>query len=292
MPSIPFTMTCGLLLLLFPSPGRGAGPPLDLEGTFQQGGMVVGYTAPGTEVLFQGRPLRVSDSGAFLFGFGRDAPSSAVLTLIGPFGERISRRLEVRARRYRVQRINGLPGRLVTPRPGDLARILLERTMLRRARNHDSPLTGFLGPFRWPVKGRITSAYGSRRILNGQPRRPHLGVDIAAPPGTPVRAPAPGRVRLAAEGLYFSGETLVIDHGHGLASSYMHLERILVREGEYVRRGQIIARVGATGRVTGPHLDWRVTLFGCHLDPELVAGPPPPADPEGSPGSEAAPRTP
>ncbi|KPV40348.1 hypothetical protein AN478_08420 [Thiohalorhabdus denitrificans] len=257
-------------LLVFPQ-AAGSPSPVQLKGSFQQGGLVVGKTTPGTEVRFRGRPIRVSEKGAFLLGFGRDAPRKAQLTLISPDGTRDSAAIPVRQRAYATQRLEGLPEHKVTPLAEHLPWILLDRAMVQKARSLESPYPHFHADFRWPVHGPISSVYGSQRILNGKPRKPHTGVDIAAPTGTLVRAPAPGRVRLAEKGLFFSGGTLILDHGHGLSSSYLHLGEILVKEGERVGKGDPIARVGATGRATGAHLDWRINLHGCSLDPALVA---------------------
>ncbi|MFA9462106.1 M23 family metallopeptidase [Thiohalorhabdus sp. Cl-TMA] len=269
----PFTtrLLPPLVLLLLPTAAFCGSPALQLKGTFQPGGMVLGKTSPGTTVIFRGQPLRVSENGAFLLGFGRDDQGEAELTLVSDSGEKRTEVLRIPPRDYPTQRIEGLPERLVTPLPRDLADILLDRIMVREARSHESALSGFRSAFQWPVDGRISSVYGSQRILNGEPRQPHLGVDIAAPAGTTVRAPAPGRVRLIAEDLFFSGKTLVVDHGHGLSSSYLHLREVMVEEGTLLRQGQPMAKVGSTGRVTGAHLDWRLTLFGCSLDPVLVA---------------------
>ena len=182
----------------------------------------------------------------------------------------------MKPREYRIQRIDGLPPGKVTPRSKeDLARIRREVAMVKRARLTDDARTDFLGGFRWPIKGPISGVYGSQRILNGEPRQPHYGVDIAVPTGTKALAPAAGVVTLAHPDMFFSGGTLIVDHGHGLSSAFLHLSRILVKKGQRVAQGQPIAEVGATGRVTGPHLDWRINLFGRRIDPELLVGPMP-----------------
>ena len=142
--------------------------------------------------------------------------------------------------------------------------------MAREARKLDAERTDFLTGFIWPAKGRISGVYGSQRILNGQPRRPHFGVDVAAPVGTEVRAPADGVVTMVHSDMFYSGGTMILDHGHGLSSSFLHLHRILVKKGQRIRQGDLIAEIGATGRVTGPHLDWRINLFAKRLDPQLL----------------------
>ena len=147
--------------------------------------------------------------------------------------------------------------------------------LVKATRKLDDPRTDFLDGFIWPSQGPISGVYGSQRILNGKPRRPHFGVDVAGPVGTPVVAPAGGVVTLAHPDMYFSGGTLVIDHGHGLSSAFLHLSRILVKEGQRVEQGEPIAEIGATGRVTGAHLDWRMNWFEQRIDPQLLAGPMP-----------------
>jgi len=249
---------------------------LELEGEAVEGALLVGRVAPGSVVSVDGRPVRVSPAGRFLVGLHRDAPETVTVRAVDRNGERTERVLTVRQRTYRVQRIDGLPQRKVDPDPDDLARIRADAAMVRAARERDDPREDFLAGFEWPVRGRVSGVYGSQRILNGQPRQPHFGVDVAVPVGTPVRAPAPGVVSLTHLSMFYSGATLVIDHGHGLSSSFLHLSRILVKTGERVLTGQVVAEVGATGRVTGPHLDWRVNLFEARLDPVLLVGPMPP----------------
>ena len=247
-----------------------------LDGPRTQGGLLRGRVVPGSTVELGGVPVRVSRDGWFLIGFGRDAPPEAELAVVFPDGRRERRILEVAPREYRIQRIDGLPARKVTPRSEeDLARIRAEVRMVKKARTIDDSRTDFLDGFRWPVKGRISGVYGSQRILNGEPRRPHYGIDIAAPAGTKVLAPAGGVVTLTHPDMFFSGGTLIIDHGHGLSSAFLHLSRILVETGERVAQGRPIAEVGSTGRSTGPHLDWRMNLFDQRIDPSLLAGPMP-----------------
>ncbi len=252
-----------------------AAPDLYLDGEFRQGGLAIGRTLPTARVEVGERPVRVSDRGVFLLGFGRDAPSQLRVVVTGPQGSSTERTLEIEAREYPEQRIDGLPRRLVTPSQADLVRIRAEQALVQRARARDDARTDFLTGFQWPVVGRVTGTYGVRRVLNGEPRQPHYGVDIAAVTGTSVIAPADGIVTLVHPDMFFSGGTLMVDHGHGLHSAFLHLHRILVREGQRVRRGEVIAEVGATGRVTGAHLDWRVNWFEERLDPELLAGPMP-----------------
>lgn len=255
-------------------------PVLVLDGEVTQGGLITGRTEPGTRVLLDGQPLRVSADGTFLIGIGRDQTGPLALTVAAPGARQTRRELAIKPRTYRVQRVDGLPESRVTPPPEVSRRIQEEAARIREVRNNDDPRTDFQSGFVWPLLGRVTGVYGSQRILNGKPRRPHYGVDVAAPVGTPVVAPADAVVTLVDPDMYFSGGTLVMDHGHGLTSTFIHLSKILVETGQSVRQGQIVAEVGATGRASGPHLDWRMNLFDTRLDPALVAGPMPAATAE------------
>lgn len=187
-----------------------------------------------------------------------------------PDGTRESRELNVQARTYETQRINGLPSRMVTPSEEALKRIRRENTWIAAVRRLDTDQPHYRTGFAWPVIGTVTGIYGSRRILNGEPRRPHYGIDIAADRGTPVRSPADGVIALAEDDLYFTGGTVMIDHGYGITSVLSHLETLDASVGQSVRQGEVIGTVGSTGRVTGPHLDWRVNWFEVRLDPALL----------------------
>ncbi len=244
-----------------------------LEGASTQGGLVQGLVPSGTRVSVDGRPVRVSDTGIFLVGIGRDDVDDIVIRATLVDGQVHERVIQITARDYQIQRIDGLPQSKVTPDASVLDRIHRETALVKARREIDAPRTDFLTGFMWPAQGRISGVYGSQRILNGEPRRPHFGIDVAAPVGTPVYAPADGIVTLTHEDMYFSGGTLIIDHGHGLSSAFLHLSRILVSEDEVVRRGDLIAEIGATGRATGPHLDWRMNLLDKRIDPELLVGP-------------------
>lgn len=257
-----------LCLLLLCGPAWAGS--VDLSGPFVQGGMIVGKTAPGATAALDGKPLRVSEDGVFVFGLHRDDTGSVTLSVILPDGKAISRSEKIEPRTFDIQRIDGLPPKKVTPPEEVLNRIRREAEAVRAARARDTAIVAFAGSFLWPVEGRISGVYGSQRILNGQPRQPHYGVDIAAATGTPVAAPAAGLVSFADNDLYFSGGTLMIDHGHGVASTFLHLEKIDVKVGDWVERGARIGTVGETGRATGPHLDWRVNWFEKRLDPQLL----------------------
>jgi murein DD-endopeptidase MepM/ murein hydrolase activator NlpD len=246
---------------------------LEWHGTFTQGGVIIGRTEPGTQLVLDKQAVRVSPEGVFVFGFDRDAPTMARLEARFPEGERVLRLLSVAPRKYDIQYIDGLPPQKVTPPPELLERIRQEAAQVAEVRRQDLSKPYFLNGFQWPVMGHITGVYGSQRILNGQPRRPHYGIDIAAPAGTPVQAPADGMVTFVHPNMYFSGGTLILDHGHGLSSSFLHLQSIHVKVGQKVKQGDMIATVGATGRVTGSHLDWRMNWFTERIDPGLLVPP-------------------
>ena len=251
---------------------------LELTGTLSQGAMLVGQVEPGTKVeLNVGRkqsrnfrPIHVEKDGSFVFGLGRNAPKEIELITVNGDGQVKNYTFEVLQREYREQRIEGVPQKTVTPPAEVLDRIRRETAMVKKARSGNSSLRDFLAGFVTPLDGIVTGVYGSRRVYNGTPGRPHYGVDIAAPTGTAVVAPAPGVVKLVHNDMFYSGGTLIIDHGQGITSTYIHLSEVVVAEGQKVKTGDLIARVGASGRATGPHLDWRINWFDVRLDPALV----------------------
>jgi murein DD-endopeptidase MepM/ murein hydrolase activator NlpD len=260
------------LLLSFTAARAGS---LVLEGPLEQGGLVHGRTEPGARAALDGRAVRVAPDGNFIFGFGRDAPAEAKLEIVFPDGTREARALAVAARQYDVQRINGLPKEQVSPDAKELERIKREAALIGKARAVDSDLLFFEQAFEWPAVGPISGVYGSQRILNGEPRAPHLGIDVAAPRGSPVLAAAAGTVTLAEPDLFFTGGTVIIDHGYGLATTYQHMDSLAVKLGERVAAGERVGTVGATGRVTGPHLHWSLNWYEVRLDPGLLMGPMP-----------------
>jgi len=253
------------------------GGELTLSGKMVQGGLVLGRSMPPARVTLDGKPVRVARDGRFVIGFGRDSRAKAVLRAAFPDGGVKTRTLAIGQRKYRIQSIDGLPPRQVTPSPRDLKRIRAEGRRISAARRRYTDAAWYREGFIWPAIGRISGVYGSQRVLNGKPRRPHFGVDVAAPVGTPIRAAADGIISLAATDLFFTGGTLIIDHGHGISSVYSHLSAIHVKQGDRVKKGDVVAALGGTGRATGPHLDWRVNWFQTRLDPQLLVGPMPPA---------------
>jgi len=255
-----------LLLILAHAPSLAS---VSLDGPTVQGGLLTGQAPPGSEVTLDGEPLMVSGDGHFLVAFGRDDTATRSLLVTLPDGEQWQSDLRPDQREFDIQRIDGLPDEQVTPPQEVLQRIRDDAALARRARQRSDERTDWVGGFSWPVIGRITGVYGSQRILNGNPRAPHWGIDIAVPTGTPVEAPASGVVTLTHD-MYFSGLTIFLDHGHGLISSFLHLSQISVEEGQRVERGELIGKVGATGRATGPHLDWRMSLGDVRIDPALL----------------------
>ena len=259
------------VLLLFATPAYAAA--LDLKGEPVQGGLIFGKTEAGATVLLDGKPILTSAGGDFVIGFSRDGKGPHELTIVGRDGRRESRVLAVIERSFDIQRIDGLPERQVTPNADDLARIRTEAAEMKQARGHIGADALFRSGFDWPAEGPISGVYGSQRILNGQPRAPHFGLDIAGATGTPVRAAAAGTVLFAHPGMYFNGRTLVIDHGLGLQSIYLHLSEISIQPGARVEKGQIVGKIGATGRVTGAHLHWGLQWNEIYVDPQLVLPP-------------------
>ena len=257
------------VLAAFASISASAAEPV-LEGEAVQGGLIIGHAPPEARVTVDGESVTRASDGTFLVAFSRDRTEPKRIVAELPDGTRWARDLAPRERTFEIQRIDGLPPKQVTPDPESLERIRAEARLVSAARGRRDDRTDFAEGFVWPVTGPITGVYGSQRILNGEPRNPHWGIDIAAPTGTPVRAPAAGIVTLAHDDMYFSGGTLLLDHGLGLSSAFLHLDEILVQPGQRVEQGEVIARVGATGRVTGAHLDWRMNLGDIRVDPGLL----------------------
>lgn len=249
---------------------RDLGHGIRLEGNFTQGGMVMGQAPVGAKIQFQKRMLPVSANGVFVLGFGRDDVSPQTLQITLPGGAQQNIALAIRKREFQIQKVTGVPARTVNPDPKDMARIEKEQAAVGSAREVVSLHTFFRDEFVWPVKGPVTGVYGSQRFYNGEPRSPHFGVDLAVPHGTTIVAPADGVVSMAYPDMFFSGDTIVLDHGMGISTSYLHMSKMLVKKGDVVKKGQPIGKVGATGRATGPHLCWRLNWFQSRLDPQLI----------------------
>ncbi len=261
-----------------PFSARAASTRVFIPADTKQGTLIVGRTELGASITLDGKRLSVSGDGHFAFGFPYDRKAPSTLAVRFTDGSRETRQVAPGLRMYEIQRINGLPEDYVSPPPDILARIKREGELnaSKRALDHDYPW--FAEAFDWPAHGIISSVYGSQRILNGEPQTPHLGVDIAAPAGTPIAAPADGFVSVAAD-QYLNGSFTMLDHGHGVSTLYLHQNKRLVKEGDKVSRGQVIGEVGQTGRATGPNLHWAMFWFQVGLDPSLAtSAPQPPKD--------------
>ncbi|MFZ7094555.1 M23 family metallopeptidase [Luteimonas dalianensis] len=257
-------------------PASGEQPPAAADArivfpaSVQQGAMVLGRVPPGSAVEYDGRSLRVTGYGSVVFGVGRDASGPARVLVTRPDGGTQAVEIAVTARDWPLQRVDGVPPATVDPPAALAERIRREQALVTAARVDDRPLTGFAQHFEQPVQGRISGRFGRARVYNGKPGSPHSGMDIAAPQGTAIRAPADGVITLAEPDLYITGGTVLIDHGHGIGSNFLHMSRLDVAVGDAVRQGQVIGAVGSTGRSTGPHLHWGMTWFGTRIDPQLV----------------------
>ncbi|WP_229801663.1 M23 family metallopeptidase [Halioglobus japonicus] len=249
----------------------------DLEGNLIQGGLVYGEVAPGSQVTLDGDALTVLEDGTFFAGFGRDNAATAELVITGD--SPCTQTLNIASREYRISRVEGVPQKTVTPSEEHLARIRRERALVSAAKrqrlDREDLLLGALAGFEWPATGRISGVYGSQRFYNGKPGNPHYGVDVAVPTGTPVYAPTAGVVTLAEDDLFYSGGTVILDHGFGLSSSFLHMSKIHVEVGQELKTGDLLGEVGATGRATGPHLDWRMSWRNQRVDPQLLVPPMP-----------------
>lgn len=238
-------------------------------GTFQQGGLVLGQLAEGETVSYKGKSLKINNKNQFLLGFGRNESSEVEITVHDQLGER-NIILNIAARDYAIQKIEGVPQKTVNPSKEHLNRIQQDAASVRQARRLISNQDDFTAGFIEPSSGPITGVYGSQRFYNGVPKSPHYGIDYAAPTGAPVIAPAGGIITLVHNDMFYSGGTLILDHGHGLSSTFLHLSQILVTQGQRVTPGMVIAKIGASGRATGPHLDWRMNWLDQRIDPQLV----------------------
>ena len=235
-----------------------------------QGALVFGKVPPGSQVRYRERLLRATGYGTVAFGVGRDETGPLKVDVTLPSGRVEPVSIAVTPRDWPVEHVNGVPPKTVNPPPEIAARIQREQALVTAARERDDERTDFALPFQWPVQGRISGRFGNARVYNGQPGAGHSGMDIAAPDGTPVKAPAGGVVTFASPDLYLTGGTVLLDHGHGVSSNFLHLSRIDVRVGDRIEPGQVIGAVGATGRATGPHLHWGMNWFDTRIDPLLV----------------------
>ncbi|MCE9684877.1 M23 family metallopeptidase [Shewanella sp. AS16] len=239
---------------------------VSFQGEFRQGALIRAAAPAGTRVSLNGEPLRVTPGGQFAFGFDRDAGAEQSLSLVYPDGLTEIKPLKVAKRQYDIQQVKGISKQIMQPDPKALARAAKDSAAVKAARATDSAQTGFLSDFIWPLTGRVSGVYGSQRVYNGVPGNPHFGVDVAAKTGTVVVAPADGVISLAVPDMFYSGGTVIIDHGYGVSSSFLHLSKLYLKVGDAVKQGQAVAEVGSTGRATGPHLDWRINWYQMRLD--------------------------
>lgn len=241
-------------------------------GIYQPGGYLIGAVEPGSEIYFKEKRLSYQSNGLYVIGFDREDSGIQEISFVDRVGGRRSQLLDIGSRQYNIQRINGIPASKVTPEKRDEERIYQEFEQVRFARGRQSSHSSWQQPFIWPLYGPITGVYGSQRVLNGIEKSPHFGVDVARPIGTPVYAPNSGQIVLA-DDLYFSGNTVIIDHGMGVLSTLMHMDDIVVSAGNSISQGDIVGHVGTTGRSTGPHLDWRINWNNIPIDPTFWVPP-------------------
>ena len=243
---------------------------VEFIGEFKQGSFILGKAKPNSKVIVDKKRIRVTKDGYFAFGLDRDRKNNVLIKITDKKGTQILEK-KVFKRKYQIQRIDGLPPKQVTPPPEVYERIKKDNILIGEARSIDSALIFFKNKFIYPIdKYIVTGVYGSQRILNGKPRWPHYGIDIAAKQGTMIKSSGSGVVTMAEDDLYYTGGTVIMDHGHGISTIYSHLENVLVSVGDQINQGDIIGTVGSTGRSTGPHLDFRVNWFQTRLDPMSV----------------------
>jgi len=243
---------------------------VEFIGDFKQGSFILGKTDPNSKVYIDNRKVRVSSDGYFAFGLDRDRKNNVLIKVKNGMETKLIEK-KVFKRKYKIQRIDGLPSKQVTPPPEVYERIKKDNILIGKARAIDSKLVFFKDKFIYPIdKYIITGVYGSQRILNGKPRRPHYGIDFHAPEGTPVKSMMDGVVTLVENDMYFTGGTIIFDHGHGVSTLYMHMKDINVKKGQKVKKGEVVGTLGQSGRATGPHLDIRLNWFEVKLDPASV----------------------
>lgn|SRR5690606_268645 len=246
---------------------------LTLKGEPVQGALLIAQTNSGAHVAIDGQAIKTDPEGYFMFGFGRFDEQAKTIAITYQ-GQTHQKTIAVKKREFPEERIDGLPADKVNPPASFWERIKKEQAQVKQARSVFSEDRYYLADFIWPAQGRVSGVYGSRRILNGEPKRPHYGMDIANATGSTVVAPIAGTVTMAVDDHYYTGGTIILDHGYGLNSTYLHLSQVNVEVGQVVKQGEKIGEIGMTGRATGPHLDWRINLgTDVRLDPELLLPP-------------------
>jgi len=266
------SLKCTLYFIFVGSSFTYAAEDIKLQGELTQGSLLIGKVTPGSHVSLDGKELDVTRFGEFVFGFGRDSKLDHQISWKDPQNTLHNKKLKLKKRQYKTQKVDGVPQKTVTPGQDKLTRIRAETALVKAARQTRSMHRYFLQAFIAPFDGPITGVYGSQRIYNGTPKRPHFGLDYAGPVGALIHAPANGVVTLTHDDMFYSGGTLIMDHGHGVSSTFIHLSELLVHEGQEIKQGDVIAKVGAGGRSTGPHLDWRVNWYDVRIDPQKVLG--------------------
>tara|TARA_B110000259_G_scaffold177438_1_gene214610 strand:+ start:381 stop:1211 length:831 start_codon:yes stop_codon:yes gene_type:complete len=242
----------------------------ELKGKFEQGNLIVGKTTPGSKIYIDKKQIKVSKKGFFVFGLNKDRKNDVAIEIVeNGFNKKIIKK--VYKKKYKIQKIDGLPKKQVTPPKEFYERIRGDNKLIGKARSINSNLSYFINEFKIPIKNTIiTGVYGSQRILNGIPKSPHYGLDFAAKEGTNIKAMLDGVVTLSEIDLYYTGGTVIFDHGHGVSTLYMHMKDIFVKKGQKIKQGEVIGTVGKTGRSTGAHLDIRLNWFDVKLDPASV----------------------
>ncbi len=252
---------------------------IELPGSTTQGSLIIGRVPAGSivEVVDESpadnapaTPLTVAGNGRIVFGIGRDETATKILHIRLRNNEIVHRKITIDKRQFNIENINGVPENTVNPPPDIAARIEREQAEVIAARLRNDDRRDFDTTFIWPVEGRISGVYGSQRIYNGTPKSWHSGLDVAAAQGTPIKAPAGGIITFAKPDLYLTGGTVLIDHGMGISSNFLHLSRLDVKVGDRVEQGQIIGLVGMTGRATGPHMHWGMNWLKVRIDPALL----------------------
>ncbi|WP_160054268.1 M23 family metallopeptidase [Shewanella litoralis] len=266
-------MSAALLLMASALGFSASVVAVTFEGKFEQGALVRGTVPAGSKILLNGEAVKVTPHGQFAIGFDRDAVVDQLFKVTYPDGLTEIKPLKIATKQYKIDRVTGISQKIMKPDPVAQARAAKDALQTRAARDIFSEQHAFMQSFIWPVTGRISGVYGSQRVYNDVPGNPHFGVDVARPTGTVVVAPADGVITLAEPDMFYSGGTVIIDHGYGVSSTFLHLSKLYLKVGDTVVQGDKVAEIGATGRVTGPHLDWRLNWFQMRLDPVSIVPP-------------------
>ncbi len=253
-----------LIIFVFPLNLKAETFP-KIFGCFCEGGLITGNIKDGNILKIDNKQIEVFEKGRFIFAFGRKYKEKIKIEVNNKVEE-----FAVLKKKYKIENIKGLPRKKVEPSKEDLKKIISDANKIKEAKKIGYRTRFFNEKFILPSKGRMSGFYGSQRILNSKPRRPHAGIDIAAREGTSVVAPSSGIVKLVEKDMFFTGNTLIVDHGLGLISIFAHLKEVFVEKGENVFQGKKIGSIGMTGRATGPHLHWGVYLNDKSVDPEVL----------------------